>query len=89
MKRGIFDVILFLSLFIFPWWIGAILALVGIFIFKNFYEFILSALIIYSLYFIQGNSLIASPFYFFTIIIIIYFGIQILRNRIILYDVIS
>ncbi len=86
MKRGIFDVIFFIFLFIFPWWINVILAFIGIFIFKDFYEFIISGIIIYSLYIIPGNNLITSLISFFAIIIVLYISIQILRRKIILYN---
>ncbi len=86
MKRGIFDIILFLSLFILPWWVGAILAMVGIFVFKKYYEFIISGMIIYSIFTIPGSGLLTSSISFFALLIILYQGIQILRRRIILYD---
>ncbi len=85
MKRVIFDAILFLSLFILPWWVGAVLVFIGIFLFKNFIEFIVSLIIIYALYIIPSEGLITSPISFSAIILIIYLGIQILRHRIILY----
>ncbi len=86
MKRTVFDVIFFISLFIFPWWLNVILAFIGVFIFKNFYEFIISGIIIYSIYFIFNGSLLTSPIYFFTIVILLYVGIQIFRHKIILYN---
>lgn len=85
MKRGIFDIALFLSLFLLPWWLGVLLAFVGIFLFRNFYEFIISGIIIYSVYIVPGKTLITSPLYFSVIILLIYIGIQILRQKIILY----
>lgn len=85
MKRVIFDAILFLSLFILPWWVGAVLVFIGIFLFKNFIEFIVSFIIIYALYIIPSEGFITSPISFSAIILIIYLGIQILRRRIILY----
>ena len=85
MKRVIFDIILFLSLFILPWWVGIILSFVGIFLFKNFIEFIVSDIIIYALYVIPGKGLIDSPIYFSAIVLIVYLGIQVFRRKIILY----
>jgi len=82
-KRIIFDILLFLSIFILPWWITVILIFIGIFIFKNFYEFIGSFVIIYSLYVIPGVKI--SPFWFSLILSIIYISIQAFRNYIILY----
>lgn len=85
MKRGVFDFIFFLVLFILPWWVSVILAFVGIFIFKNFYEFTVAAIILYSLYFIGGTNFLAYPFYFFAVVIIIYFVLQAIRHKMIFY----
>lgn len=82
-KRIIFDILLFLSIFILPWWITVILAFMGIFIFNNFYEFIVSFVIMYSLYVIPGVKI--TPFWFSLIISTLYLGIQGFRHYIILY----
>ncbi|MDD3662632.1 MAG: hypothetical protein PHT84_02080 [Candidatus Pacebacteria bacterium] len=86
MKRGFFDIALFLALFILPWWVSVFLALVGIFLFKNFYEFIITGFVIYSIYIIPGSGIITSPFIFPLVIIILYFIIQTIRKQIILYN---
>lgn len=86
MKRGFFDIGLFLALFILPWWVSAFLALIGVFVFKNFYEFIITGIIIYSIYLIPESSFITHPFIFPLIVVIIYFIIQIIRKQIILYN---
>ena len=85
MKRVIFDVILLISVFVFPWWISVLLLLIGIFIFKNFFEFIAANIIIYSLYAVSNDRLISSPVFFSALIIVLYIAIQIIRNNIILY----
>jgi hypothetical protein len=85
MKRILFDIVLFLSAFIFPWWISILLLFIGIFLFKNFYEFIIDSIIIYSLYFIKEDSIISSPLFFYTTTIILFTIISLLRNNIIIY----
>lgn len=85
MKRIIFDISMFLSLFIFPWYVAVILALIGIFIFTQFYEFIGVGIIIYALYTIPGDSLLTSPLWFPVFVSLLYIGIQIARRYIILY----
>lgn len=85
MKRVIFDMVLFISIYIFPWWISLPLVFIGIFIFNNFYEFIIANVIIYSLYAIVGDRLISSPVFFSLLIISLYILIQIIRDNIILY----
>jgi hypothetical protein len=84
-KRVIFDVIVFILVFIVPWWISLLLLLIGIFAFNNYYEFIIACAIIYSLYSMPGDRLISSPVFFAGVIIILYIIIQVVRNNIILY----
>jgi len=85
MKRVIFDIVLFLSAFIFPWYFVVLLLLVGIFVFVSFYEFIFVSVIIYSLYSVPSDKIISSPIFFSLMIIFSYTLIQIIRNNIILY----
>ncbi len=85
MKRVIFDIVLFISVFVFPWWISIPLAFVGIFVYKNFYEFIVSGVIIYSLFATPGGRIISSPIFFSLVIIFLYTIIQFIRSNIILY----
>lgn len=85
MKRVIFDIVLFTSVFVFPWWISAVLLVVGIFAFNNFYEFIVASVITYSLYAVLGNGLATSPVFYSSVIIFIYVIIQAIRRNIILY----
>jgi hypothetical protein len=84
-KRIVFDIILFLSIFLLPWWITAILGLVGIFAFTQFYEFIAVGIIVHSIYAVPGHGFISSPIWFILIIFAIYMIIQYLRRYIILY----
>jgi len=87
MKRLIFDIVLIISVFTLPWWITFILALLGIFVFNNFYEFIISMSIIYALHAVKGSpQILASPLWFAVIITGIYLGIQFLKQHIILYQ---
>lgn len=85
MKRAIFDLVLFVSIFIFPWWVSILLLFVGIFVFNNFYEFIIANVIIYYLYSVPSTRLISSPIFFSSVIIILYIMIQFIRDNIIFY----
>lgn len=85
MKRVCFDIVLFISIFIFPWWISALLMVVGISIFTNFYEFIITGSIIYSLYSIPSERIISNPLFYVTVVSVVYFGIQYLKDNIITY----
>jgi len=84
-KRIVFDLLLFLSVFIFPWWVSFILALGGIFIFRNFYEFIVISIMYYSLFANISTRLISSPIFFAVVIAIIFFVIQVLKDNLSFY----
>lgn len=62
MKRFIFDVVLVLSLFIFPWWVVLSLGVVGAFWKQHFYELAFVGLIIDLLYAPPGESLFGIPY---------------------------
>lgn len=85
MKRAIFDLILLIFIFTFPWWVGAILAFLGVFIFKKYYEFIFTFFIIFGLYNPYGFSSLSQAIIFCLITIVIYLVIQTFRRYIILY----
>lgn len=85
MRRVIFDLVIFILLFIAPWWVSLILLFVGIFIFNDYYEFIFGLLIIYSVYSIPGKEIYHSPIFFSAVTIVFYVLIQHLKNNIILY----
>lgn len=85
MKRLSFDISLFLSILLLPWWISAILALAGLFLFIEYYEFILGSVFLYGLYMTPGIWVISSSFFYSLSIAIVYLVIQVLRRYIILY----
>jgi hypothetical protein len=84
-KRVVFDLILLISVFIFPWWASVIIILIGMFIFDRFYEFIIASSIIFSLYSILDGRIISSPVFFSLMIIALYTLIQYFKDNIILY----
>lgn len=85
MKRVVFDVVMFVSMFILPWWLTAIIAFIGIFVFQNFYEFLVVWAVYYAIYAIPGLKVFASPFWFPVIVCSIFVSIQTLRKYVILY----
>ncbi|MCX6754746.1 MAG: hypothetical protein NTU81_02890 [Candidatus Nomurabacteria bacterium] len=85
MKRAIFDIILFISIYIFPWWVTVLLLLIGIFIFDSFYEFMIFNVVIFALYSASGDRVISSLVFFPIIIITIYAVIQYIKNNMIIY----
>lgn len=85
MKRFFFDLTLFLSLFLLPWWVTLALAIAGIFLFRQFYEFIIISVISYSVFSYQSDRVIASPLWYPLIICGFYIFIQYVKTRMILY----
>lgn len=85
MKRLFFDIILLLSVLIFPWWISIFFVFIGIFIFNNFYEFIISNIIVFSLYSPTSGNITSSPIFFSLVTITSYLLIQFIKEHIILY----
>jgi hypothetical protein len=49
-KRILIDILLLISVFIFPWWIVLLAAVFCVFAFKSFYEIVILGLVIDSLY---------------------------------------
>jgi len=85
MKRIFFDIILFISIFVFPWWVSLFFVFIGIFIFNNFYEFIGAGIIVFALYSFPDDRLISSPVFFSLLLIISYLVLQFIKSNIILY----
>lgn len=85
MKRIVFDILLFVCVFTLPWWITGVLAFLGIFLFVQFYEFIIVWSIMYSVFAIPSEQLITSPVWFSLSIGLVYVGIQYLRDNMIVY----
>lgn len=85
MKRIIFDTILFILVFVCPWWVSLLGIIIGIFVFCNFYEYIGVCFIIFALYSVNNERFISSPVYFSLIVIISYLIIQVIKSHIILY----
>lgn len=85
MKRVIFDVFLTLSLFTMPWLVTLILVFVGIFVFKQYYEFIVTWVIMFFLFAIPGDRQITHETLVFVTIGVVYVGIQTLKRYMILY----
>ncbi|MEA3399467.1 MAG: hypothetical protein U9R00_03090 [Patescibacteria group bacterium] len=79
MIRVIFDIVLFISIFIFPWWLTVLIALLGLFAFKDYYEFVGAGAIMHAIFrffpaLYLGIGLVA-----------FFFLIQELKKRLILY----
>ena len=85
MKRVIFDILLFLFIFLLPWWAILIWVIVGLFVFVNFYEFLVACIIIYGLTAIPQAKFLNSSILYYLGIVVFYILVQYLRRHIILY----
>ncbi|MFA6393003.1 MAG: hypothetical protein WCW54_02885 [Candidatus Paceibacterota bacterium] len=85
MKRVIFDILLFLFIFLLPWWATFIWVVIGLFVFMNFYEFLIASIIIYIISTIPPNTIWSKSLIVYSFIIIFYLLVQYLRRHIILY----
>lgn len=85
MKRVFFDILLFLAILFLPWWASLFMAVLGLFIFKNFYEYLVCGVIIFELYSPMSNRVISSPFYFALILTASFALIESAKKNIIFY----
>jgi len=84
MKRVIFDAILFAFVFLLPWWATLILAVVGLFVFANFYEFLIASIIVIVIF--SNKEIFQWTIPYMEIpVIVFYFVVQFFRKHIILY----
>jgi len=86
MKRVFFDIFLFISILILPWWVSAIVAFAGIFLFEQYFEFVIGFLMMYALYSAKETQVLASPLGFSVILSSVYIAIQAVRSNMIFYQ---
>ncbi len=82
------DTIIFLSLFIFPWWVGMFLAVVGILFLSNFYEIFLVGYLLDILYGTSVKEFYGIWFVFTLLSIVIYIITERLKKSIRFYETI-
>lgn len=85
MTRIFFDLALFLSILFLPWWANLFLAFLGLFLFKNFYEYLIYGTIVFVLFSPMSNRTISSPVYFSIILISSFVLIEAIKRNIIFY----
>jgi hypothetical protein len=85
MKRAFFDIILCIGLFALPWYATAILAIIGMFLFDRFYEYLGIAVFVYALYGVEGLGWFSDPLWYSVSVLALYLGLQELRRSIIFY----
>lgn len=68
-----------------PWWATISLAVIGLFVFSNYYEFIACLVVIYIISAPPSKPFLSSSFLIYSSIIVFYLLVQTLRRHIILY----
>lgn len=85
MKRAFFDLSLFIAILFLPWWASIFMAIVGLFIFRNFYEYLAFGVFSFVLYSTSSVRAVSSPVYFALILTLSFAFIQIIKRNIIFY----
>jgi len=74
LPRILVDLILLISVFVFPFWVTVILSLIAIFLFKDFFEIMILFFVIDIVYGTKGNMFMNFiPMPFFLLSILVYF----------------
>ena len=85
MKRILLDIAIILSLFIMPWPVALILAIAGVFLFKNFYEFIALGVVWYALYGTASTTVLGSKFWLPIFLLLSFFILSSIKKYLIIY----
>jgi len=84
-KRIILDIVLFLSIFLVPFWLQGILALVLLFYFRNYYEFIVIFLVSDLVYSVSESRFFGIKIFSFFVSIFVFIGVQFLKTKLSYY----
>lgn len=85
-QRIIIDFILFLGIFLFPFWLNLIIGVVCLFVFRNFYEFVVFSMLADILYGGNAGYALGVPFFLTIISVSAYSIIFFLKQRLINYN---
>ena len=85
MLRIISDLILFLGIFFWPWWVNLLLGGALIFFFRNFYEFLLMALFTDLLYGGAYHKILGIPFFISVVSFFLFTSLLTLKARLLIY----
>lgn len=81
-KRIFADIILFSSVFFAPWYAAAMLAVLFVFIFRNFWEIIIAGLFLDALYSISGSIIKGGFGFFFFLSLILFLAVERIKKQI-------
>lgn len=86
MKRIVLDICILLSIFLLPWWITLFLSAVGMFLYENFYEFIIAFLFVYAVYGFGSTGVLGSKVYLPLILFVIFIAFSFVKKQFIFYQ---
>ncbi len=85
-RRIILDIAILLCIFLAPWWLTIPLAIVGIFLFSHYIEFIFAMLFMYGLYGVGGEGILSSTLWLPLILVFIYITLSFIKKYLIIYN---
>ncbi|PIP87321.1 hypothetical protein COW81_00835 [Candidatus Campbellbacteria bacterium CG22_combo_CG10-13_8_21_14_all_36_13] len=81
MNRLALDIIFFLSVFLFPWWLVMVFGVVLAFIFKNYFEIVFAGIIIDMIFGDKGIFLLPFPIFYTLLFLIIVVLVNLVKTR--------
>jgi len=84
-ERIIGNILIFLSIYLFPWWLVSIFLLIGLFLFKKFYEVFFFALLIDLTYGTGALGFLSFSYTTLAFFIIVFFLIEATKKRLKFY----
>lgn len=85
MPRIVFDTFLLFSIFIFPWWVSFVLAVVGFFVFKKYFEYIATCIVLFLLYSYDNGTFWTTEIFLAIFTTFSYVAMMVLKQNIIYY----
>lgn len=83
--RIIFDIVVFISVFILPWWLSLIVILVGIFVWPYFFESFILAIFLDGFHGISGISFHGHNAFFVLLVSVFFIVSMFLKTRLKFY----
>jgi hypothetical protein len=84
-KRILFNILIFFSIYMLPWWLILAFLTFCIFYFNSFYEALLYAFLIDLTYGVKAVGILNFEYIFFVYILIIFILIEVLKKRLKFY----
>jgi len=86
-SRILTDGLLFVSAFVFPWWLAVVAALVLSFYYSNFIELMAVGFVLDSIYSVSGAGLFDIPYTLTGVTIVLFIIIRFLKMRMVFHNI--